>query len=59
MESEQKENKKPEIKQAKESFQKKPKLTKEEEIKQVKLKSIEKECLDKVFRTLCDLGSYI
>ena len=58
MESDQKENKKPETKQVKENFQKKPKLTKEEEIKQVKLKSIEKECLDKVFKTLCELGSY-
>jgi hypothetical protein len=59
MESDQIENSNNQVKESKEVFQKKPKMTKDEQIKQVKLKSIEKDCLDKVFRTLCDHGSYI
>jgi hypothetical protein len=40
----------------KEDHRKKIKLPKEEEIKQVKLKSIEKDVVNKVFKMLWDLG---
>lgn len=37
---------------------KKPKLTQEEELSKIQIKSIEKECLDRVYIMLCELRNF-